>query len=43
MLVVLTVAVQLPWIVFLWHNLIGAMVVVVVGMTISFVASSPDT
>jgi len=36
MLVVLTVAVQLPWIAFLWHNLIGAAVVVVVGMAISY-------
>jgi Na+/proline symporter len=36
MLVVLTVALQLPWIAFLWHNLIGAAVVVVVGMGISY-------
>ena len=36
MLVVLTVAFQLPWIAFLWHNLIGAVVVVVVGMAISY-------
>jgi Na+/proline symporter len=36
MLVVLTVALQLPWIAFLWHNLIGAVVVVVVGMSISY-------
>jgi Na+/proline symporter len=31
----------MPWIAFLWHNLIGAMVVVVVGMAISY-AQSPD-
>jgi Na+/proline symporter len=37
MAVVLTVAFQLPWIAFLWHNVIGAVVVVVVGMAISFV------
>jgi Na+/proline symporter len=37
MLVVLTVAIQLPWIAFLWHNLIGAVVVVVVGLAVSFV------
>ena len=36
MAVVLTVAVELPWIEFLWHNLIGAVVVVVVGMAISY-------
>jgi SSS family solute:Na+ symporter len=40
MAVVLTVAIELPWIEFLWHNLIGAVVVVVVGMAISVVA--PD-
>jgi solute:Na+ symporter, SSS family len=33
---VLTVALELPWIEFLWHNLIGAVVVVVVGMAISY-------
>jgi solute:Na+ symporter, SSS family len=33
---VLTVAITLPWIEFLWHNLIGAVVVVVVGMAISY-------
>ncbi len=43
MAVVLTVAIELPWIEFLWHNLIGAVVVVVVGLTISFVTSSPNT
>ena len=32
---VLAVAFGLPWIAFLWHNLIGAVVVVVVGMLIS--------
>ena len=36
MAVVLTVAIQLPWIAFLWHNLIGAVVVVVIGMAISY-------
>jgi hypothetical protein len=36
--VVLTVAFQLPWIAFLWHNPIGAAVVVIVGMAISVVA-----
>jgi Na+/proline symporter len=35
MVVVLTVAFMMPWIAFLWHNLIGAVVVVVVGMVIS--------
>jgi SSS family transporter len=35
MVVVLSVAFGLPQIAFLWHNLIGAVVVVVVGMTIS--------
>ena len=43
MAAVLTVAITLPWIEFLWHNLIGAVVVVVVGMTISLVTSSPET
>jgi SSS family solute:Na+ symporter len=38
MAVVLTVAVELPWIEFLWHNLIGAVVVVAVGMAISVVS-----
>jgi len=36
MAAVLTVAIELPWIEFLWHNLIGAVVVVVVGMAISY-------
>jgi SSS family solute:Na+ symporter len=40
--VVLTVAWTLP-IAFLWHNLIGAVVVVVVGLSISFVGSSSKT
>jgi Na+/proline symporter len=35
MVVVLSVAFGLPWIAFLWHNLIGAAVVVVVGLAIS--------
>jgi Na+/proline symporter len=41
MAVVLTVAFQMPWIEFLWHNLIGAVVVTVVGLAIS--AASPNT
>jgi SSS family transporter len=41
MAVVLTVAFQMPWIEFLWHNLIGAVVVTVVGLAIS--VGSPDT
>ena len=41
MAVVLTVALQLPWIAFLWHNLIGAVVVVVIGMGISY-TQPPD-
>jgi solute:Na+ symporter, SSS family len=35
MAVVLSVAFGLPWIAFLWHNLIGAVVVVVVGLAVS--------
>jgi solute:Na+ symporter, SSS family len=35
MVVVLSVAFGLPWIAFLWHNLIGAAVVVVVGLAVS--------
>lgn len=35
MLVVLSVAFGMPWIAFLWHNLIGAVVVVAVGMAVS--------
>jgi hypothetical protein len=41
MAVVLAVALQLPWIAFLWHNLIGAAVVVAVGMGISY-SQPPD-
>ena len=41
MAVVLAVALQLPWIAFLWHNLIGAVVVVVVGMAISYTQRPP--
>jgi SSS family solute:Na+ symporter len=37
MAVVLLVAFQMPWIEFLWHNLIGATVVVSVGLAISLV------
>jgi SSS family solute:Na+ symporter len=36
MAAVLTVAIMLPWIEFLWHNLIGAVVVVAVGMAVSY-------
>jgi Na+/proline symporter len=35
MVVVLSVAFGLPWIAFLWHNLIGAVVVVAVGLAVS--------
>ncbi len=35
MAVVLSVAFGMPWIAFLWHNLIGAVVVVAVGMVVS--------
>jgi len=35
MAVVLSVAFGLPWIAFLWHNLIGAVVVVAVGLAVS--------
>jgi SSS family solute:Na+ symporter len=41
MAAVLTVATQMPWISFLWHNLIGAVAVVVVGMAISYL-QRPD-
>jgi len=37
MAAVLVVAFQMPWIEFLWHNLIGAIVVVSVGLVISLV------
>ena len=43
MAVVLTVAFKMPWIAFLWHNPIGAAVVVVVGMAISYTQPSPTT
>jgi Na+/proline symporter len=35
MIVVLSVAFGMPWVAFLWHNLIGAVVVVVVGLAVS--------
>lgn len=35
MVVVFSVAIGLPWIAFLWHNLIGAAVVVAVGLAVS--------
>jgi SSS family transporter len=38
---VLAVAIALPWIEFLWHNLIGAVVVVAVGMAVSYVQPAP--
>jgi len=38
---VLTVAIVLPWIEFLWHNVIGAVVVVVVGMAVSYTQPAP--
>jgi SSS family transporter len=38
MLSVVTVAWELPWIAYLWHNLIGAVVCVAVGMLISLVS-----
>jgi len=41
MAAVLTVAIELPWIEFLWHNLIGAVVVVVVGMAVSYAQPAP--
>jgi SSS family transporter len=41
MIVVLSVAFGLPSIAFLWHNLIGAVVVVAVGMTISYLEPAP--
>ena len=41
MLAVLAVALELPWIAFLWHNLIGAAVVVIVGMGISYAQPWP--
>ena len=41
MAVVLTVAFGFPTVAFLWHNLIGAVVVVVVGMSVSYM-QRPD-
>ena len=41
MAAVLTVAFQLPWISFLWHNVIGAVVVVSAGMAISYTQPPP--
>jgi len=38
MAVVLFVAFRMPWIEFLWHNVIGAVVVIVVGMVVSVLA-----
>jgi len=35
MVAVLSVAFGMPWIAFLWHNLVGAVVVVIVGMAVS--------
>jgi len=42
MAAVLVVAFQMPWIEFLWHNLIGAIVVVSVGLVISLVIPSTN-
>ena len=41
MAAVLYVATQMPWIAFLWHNLIGAVLVVAVGMAISYTQRQP--
>src|SRR5499427_6842048 len=41
MAAVLAVAIGLPWIEFLWHNLIGAVVVVAVGMAVSYTQPAP--
>jgi len=43
MVAVLAVAITLPWIEFLWHNLIGAVVVVAVGMAVSYTDAPPTT
>jgi len=43
MAAVLSVAILLPWIEFLWHNLIGAVVVVAVGMAVSYTQPAPTT
>jgi SSS family solute:Na+ symporter len=42
MIAVLTVAFGFPGIAFLWHNLIGAVVVVVVGMALSYLDAPPS-
>jgi Na+/proline symporter len=39
---VLAVAIGLPWIEFLWHNLIGAVVVVAVGLAVSYTHAARD-
>jgi Na+/proline symporter len=41
MVAVLTVAFGFPGVAFLWHNLIGAVVVVVVGMALSYMDAAP--
>ncbi len=38
---VFAVAIELPWITYLWYNLIGALVVVLVGMAISYAQRPP--
>jgi solute:Na+ symporter, SSS family len=43
MVAVLTVAFAMPWIEFLWHNVIGAVVVVLVGTTLSLSRSGADS
>jgi solute:Na+ symporter, SSS family len=43
MVAVLTVAFAMPWIEFLWHNVIGAVVVVLVGATLSLSRSGADS
>jgi SSS family transporter len=40
MISVVTVAWELPWVAYLWHNLIGAVVCVGVGMTVSVMSGS---
>jgi hypothetical protein len=42
MIAVASVAVGRPDISFLWHNVIGAVVVVVVGLTLSLFHRSPE-
>jgi SSS family solute:Na+ symporter len=41
MVAVLSVAFGIPTIAFFWHNLIGAVVVVIVGMTVSYLEPPP--